>query len=62
MASPTPNDGFGPPVVPVSAPAGPPQTTREVNGYIYTDRDGNQWLIEGTHEGRVQPAAYPDGL
>lgn len=62
MASQAPNDGFGPSVVPVSSPAGLPQITREVNGYIYTDRDGNQWLIVGTQEGKVKPAVYRNAL
>jgi hypothetical protein len=33
-----------------------------VDWYVYTDRDGNQWLIEGAREGTVRSAAYPDGL
>jgi hypothetical protein len=53
---------FGVPVMPVRQSAGPRRITREVDWYVYTDRDGNQWLIEGTQEGRVRPAAYPDGL
>jgi anti-sigma factor RsiW len=40
-----------------------PRLTREgVDWYVYTDRDGNRWLIEGTREGRMRSAAYPDGL
>ena len=58
-----PPDRYSPvEVTPVRQSAGPRRITREVNWYVYTDRDGNQWLIEGTHEGRVRPAAYPDGL
>jgi anti-sigma factor RsiW len=49
-------------VTPVRQSAGPRRITREVDWYVYTDRDGNQWLIEGTQEGKVRPAAYPDGL
>jgi hypothetical protein len=60
---PPPRDNaFGAPVVPVSQSTGPRRVTREVDWYVYTDRDGNQWLIEGTREGSVRSAAYPDGL
>jgi hypothetical protein len=59
---PTRDNAFGAPVVPVSQSTGPRRITREVDWYVYTDRDGNQWLIEGTHEGTVRSAAYPDGL
>ena len=45
-------------ITPVRQPADPRQITREVDWYVYTDRAGNQWLIEGTHEGMVKPAAY----
>ena len=48
--------------VPASQPANPRQVTREVNWYVYTDRAGNQWLIEGTQEGMVKPAAYGGDL
>jgi len=57
-----PNNGLRAPVVSVRSPGNPRQITREVNWYIYTDRDGNQWLIEGTEEGMVKPAVYRDGL
>jgi hypothetical protein len=53
-----PNNRFEAPVVPVGAPANPRQVTRQRNWYIYTDRDGNQWLIEGIQEGMVKPAVY----
>lgn len=53
---------FAVPVMPVSQSVGPRRITREVDWYVYTDRDGNQWLIEGTREGTVRSAAYPDGL
>lgn len=38
------------------------QIQRVVDWYVYTDQDGNQWLIEGTREGMVKPAVYRDGL
>ena len=60
--APVRNNGFRPPVVSVRSPGDPRQITREVNWYLYTDRDGNQWLIEGTHEGMIKPAVYRDGL
>jgi hypothetical protein len=56
------NNGFRAPVVSVRSPGDPGRTTREVDWYVYTDRAGNQWLIEGTHEGMVKPAVYRDGL
>jgi len=56
------NSRLGAPVVSVRSPGSQRQITREVNWYIYTDRDGNQWLIEGTEEGMVKPAVYRDGL
>ena len=59
---PTRDTGLAAPVVPVRQSIGPRRITREVDWYVYTDRDGNQWLIEGTHEGTVRSAAYPDGL
>ena len=59
---PTRDNAFAAPVVPVSQSTGPRRITREVDWYVYTDRDGNQWLIEGTREGTVRSAAYPDGL
>jgi anti-sigma factor RsiW len=49
-------------VVPVGQSIAPRRITRESNWYLYTDQNGNQWLIEGTREGRIQSAAYPDGL
>jgi len=54
--------GLGAPVVPVRSAGSPRRINREVNWYIYTDRDGNQWLIEGTHEGQVKSAAFRNGL
>lgn len=59
---PTRDNAFAAPVVPVRQSAGPRRVTREVDWYVYTDRDGNQWLIEGAREGTVRSAAYPDGL
>jgi len=61
-ASRTRDSAFAVPVVPVRQSAGPRRITREVDWYVYTDRDGNQWLIEGTREGTGRSAAYPDGL
>lgn len=55
-------NAFAAPVVPVSQSAGPRRISREVDWYVYTDRDGNQWLIEGAREGSARSAAYPDGL
>jgi anti-sigma factor RsiW len=62
MGSPVRSNGFGASVVPVHSPANPRQVTRKVNWYIYTDRNGNQWLIEGTEEGMVKPAVHRDIL
>jgi hypothetical protein len=56
------NDGLGASIVPVRAPGDLRQIQRVVDWYVYTDRDGNQWLIEGTREGMVKPAVYRDGL
>lgn len=56
------NDGFRAPMVPVRAPGDLRQIQRVVDWYVYTDQDGNQWLIEGTREGMVKPAVYRDGL
>lgn len=50
-------------IVPVRQPADLRQVQRMVDWYVYTDRAGNQWLIEGTREGTAKPAAaYRDGL
>lgn len=38
--------------------SGPPQITREVEWYSFTDQAGNHWLIEGLREGRTKPAVY----
>jgi anti-sigma factor RsiW len=60
VGSPTPDNTLGATLTPVRA--NPRRVTREVNWYVYTDGDGNQWLIEGTQQGRVRSAAYPEGL
>ena len=39
-----------------AAPAGNP--VRNVDWYQFTDKQGNQWLIEGLRESTVRPAAY----
>ena len=57
-----PNNGFGAPVVSVRSPANPRQVIRQRNWYIYTDRDGNQWLIEGVQEGMAKPAVNRNAL
>jgi hypothetical protein len=44
-------------IVPASPPHDPAQTTVEVDWYLFTDRTGNQWLLEGTYAGAVRPAA-----
>ena len=36
--------------------------TRNVDWYNFTDKEGNQWLIEGLRENKVRPAAYSEGL
>jgi hypothetical protein len=33
-------------------------TLRNVDWYSFTDKQGNQWLIEGLRENMVRPAAY----
>ena len=35
---------------------------RNVDWYSFTDKQGNQWLIEGLREDTVMPAAYYGGL
>ncbi len=60
--SPVRSNGFRAPTVPVRAPGDLRQIQRVVDWYVYTDRDGNQWLIEGAREGMVKPAVYRDGL
>ncbi len=42
-------------MVPASLPQDPPQSNRELTWYVYTDRAGNRWLIEGTIDGMVRP-------
>jgi hypothetical protein len=51
--------GGGEPVgiVPVSQAPDPGPLDREVDWYVYTDRAGNHWLIEGTREGMVKAVA-----
>jgi len=36
----------------------PGSVMRDVDWYSFTDRNGQQWLVEGIHEGSVRPAAY----
>jgi anti-sigma factor RsiW len=58
-----PSDRGGPMGVPrVRQSADPGQITRLVDWYVFTDQAGNQWLIEGTREGLVKPAAYGGSL
>jgi len=58
-----PSDRGGPMGVPRVRPsADPRQITRLVDWYVFTDQAGNQWLIEGTREGLVKPAAYGGSL
>ncbi len=47
---------------PVLERRNPNQITREVEWYGFTDRAGNQWLIEGFREGVATPAAYHGDL
>lgn len=49
-------------MVPASLPQDPRQTNREVDWYVYTDRAGNRWLVEGTCEGMVKPVAQRGDL
>ena len=64
VAGDVPSDRYGPtsaiPVTPVRVT--PRRVTGQVDWYVYTDRNGNQWLIEGTRVNRGTSAAYPDGL
>jgi len=40
-------------------PTNPAENTlRNVDWYSFTDKQGNQWLIEGLRENNVRPAAY----
>ena len=41
---------------PVTGPAD--NSLRNVDWYSFTDRHGNQWLVEGLRENTVRPAAY----
>lgn len=43
------------PDLPADLAGGP---VRNVDWYNFTDKDGNQWLIEGLRENIAQPAAY----
>ncbi|UCD51544.1 MAG: hypothetical protein JSW27_02715 [Phycisphaerales bacterium] len=36
----------------------PGSVLRDVDWYSFTDRNGQQWLVEGVREGSVRPAAY----
>jgi hypothetical protein len=49
-------------ILPASQPQDPSRNTVEVDWYIFTDRAGNQWLLEGTYEGAVNPTAPADDL
>lgn len=35
---------------------------RNVDWYSFTDRNGDQWLVEGLRESIVRPAVYEEGL
>jgi hypothetical protein len=35
---------------------------RNVDWYNFTDKEGNQWLIEGLRENIVRPASYSEDL
>ena len=43
---------------PATEPEATGQVMRNVDWYGFTDRTGNQWLVEGVREGMVRPAAY----
>ena len=45
---------------PMTNPAG--KVFRNVDWYSFTDKQGNQWLIEGLREDVVKPAAYSPDL
>jgi anti-sigma factor RsiW len=36
----------------------PGKTTRQVDVYVFKDRAGNQYVVEGTREGMIKNAAY----
>ncbi len=38
------------------------EVIRNVDYYGFTDKDGDQWLVEGLRENRVRPAVYYDDL
>ena len=38
------------------------QPTRNVDWYSFTDKQGNQWMVEGLRENYVRPASYEQGL
>ena len=40
----------------------PGQTTRNADRYIFTDQQGNRWMVEGLRENSVRQAAYQQGL
>jgi len=44
--------------VPESLSNSAENTLRNVDWYSFTDKQGNQWLIEGLRENNVRPAAY----
>jgi anti-sigma factor RsiW len=39
-----------------------PRVSRNVDWYSYTDKNGNQWLVEGLSENIATPVAYRPGL
>jgi anti-sigma factor RsiW len=61
VAGNVPSDRYEQPEV-IPARFEPRRINRQVDWLVYTDRDGNQWLIEGTREGVAKPAVYPNGL
>jgi len=45
---------------PLSDPAG--DVVHNVDWYSFTDKEGNQWLVEGLRENMVRPAVYYEDL
>lgn len=49
-------------ILPAAPAQEPHQITLEVDWYIFTDRAGNQWLLEGMYEGAREPVAHSGSL
>jgi anti-sigma factor RsiW len=58
IAADTTGEAGGPTVSPVAERQAPHPVTREVDWYVFTGPNGEQWLVEGVREGLVKTADY----